>query len=185
MAERMIKRKLGKPTKLQPELKERLLRLIRGGSYRNAACAAVGISERVLYQWEQYAREGREPYASFCDELAVVEADGETQLAMLIGASARGKAPLGADWRAAGFLLERRFRRRWAQQQQVELTGAEGQPVQIQAVTPARARELIEEQFSRVKPPMLAEIDESDLLGVEDPTNGATNGSGENGATKH
>lgn len=100
------------PSKLTAEMQDRIVRVIRaGGSYELAASVA-GVSERTFYVWlERGKRTGRRdaPYRVLREAVERARAEHETILvAQLNRAAAKG------SWRAAAWLLERRFPERWA-----------------------------------------------------------------------
>lgn len=48
-----------RPTKLTPELAERIYELLRRGHYTRSACAYVGVSKSSLYNWLDKGASGR------------------------------------------------------------------------------------------------------------------------------
>ena len=53
----------GRPTKLTPEVQERLTSAIRAGNFYEAACGYAGIDYRTFRRWmERGERESRGPY---------------------------------------------------------------------------------------------------------------------------
>jgi hypothetical protein len=67
---------------------------------------------RLLY----LAAEGREPYGQFWEGIEDANAEVEARLTQLVEA----QAP--SDWRAAAFILERRFQDRWKKRETVDET---------------------------------------------------------------
>lgn len=61
---------MGRPSKLTPEIEERILEVIRAGNYREAAAQAAGIAPETLSRW--MGRE-REPYRSFRQSVLAAE----------------------------------------------------------------------------------------------------------------
>lgn len=131
---------MGRPTKLNPELIERVATLIRQGNFIDTACKAVGISRQTYHTW---LKEGgnalheagydfnriREPRirlaARFSDACARASAEAEANGIASIARHAED------DWRAAAWHLERRYPRKWgAQKQQLEVTGPGGGAIQ-------------------------------------------------------
>ena len=53
----------------EPILKQKLLSMIEKGNYIGTSCEAVGITPQTLNNWKRQAREGKEPYVSFFEEL--------------------------------------------------------------------------------------------------------------------
>lgn len=88
---------------------ERLLELLRQGHNRNTACAAVGISDRTLRLWCERARRGEPEYEGIAEQVAQAESKLEIDLVDRIVVHSL------EDWRAAAFVLERRFPLRWGE----------------------------------------------------------------------
>lgn len=97
----------GKPNKCTPERQERLIELVRQGSFREAACHAVGIGSQSLRNWLAKADQGDERYVEFARRLREAEAHVENECVFTIKS-------LGADdWRALAWYLEKRFPNRF------------------------------------------------------------------------
>jgi len=100
---------MARPTKLTPELQEKICRLIAatGCTVEGAAATADGDARR-LYHWRSRGLiEGKGPYFQFCQELTRARAKSESTLALRIAQASQ------QDWRAAAFILERRFPDQW------------------------------------------------------------------------
>lgn len=100
---------------LTDAVKASLLESLRGGNYRVVACAKAGIHRDTLSGWEQRAKAGEEPYASFIAELHQAEAESEARLLAEIRQAAPAVTGVsGPDlWQAKAWILERRFPKRW------------------------------------------------------------------------
>jgi hypothetical protein len=92
---------MARPTKRTPEVEARLFDALRAGNTRRAACVYAGISDETLANWCRRSLD-------FLDALRRAEAHSEVALVALIRQHAR------EDWRAAGWLLERRWPTSWA-----------------------------------------------------------------------
>lgn len=108
-----MSQKVGRPTKLSPQLRERLLQLIRAGCTRRDACLAVGVADRTLAAWLERGRDDREAglrtmYAEFVAGIEQGEAEARAKLTAVIV-----KAAADGDWRAALEYLKRRDRQNW------------------------------------------------------------------------
>jgi len=113
--------KLGRPSQLTPELKEKFLSAIVAGSHYEPACAYVGICYGTFRMWMQRGQgthKNRKPsqeYVDFVEAVQGAEAKGElSAIASIRGASKD-------DWRAAAWMLERRHSDRWASTQKVKV----------------------------------------------------------------
>jgi len=121
--------KMGRRTKLTPDLQDRLLGLIRQGNYIDTACKLVGLDRTVIYDWLKRGSKDdpEEPYTSFA--LAFWEAEGEAEknvLAIIDKAAA-------VDWKAAAWKIERRWPERWGRKDrlQAEVTGKDGAEIKV------------------------------------------------------
>lgn len=124
----------GRPSKLTPALQAKVAELLRAGMSRSAVAGAVRVSAAALKEW--IARgEGRDPerprdpeYEAFA--AAVHEAEGEFEQSLIKAIKAKATGPFG-DWRAAAFLLERRFSESWGKRIAQEITGKDGGPIEL------------------------------------------------------
>ena len=129
----------GRNTKLTEELQKDFIRLVSAGVYVRQVCETVGISEATVYNWmsrgsaeilrlennpkaRPSAKEA--PYVDFFYKVKKAENASEVRAVILWQEEIKG------DWRAAKEFLARRFPDRWSPR--LEVTGAEGAPVQVQ-----------------------------------------------------
>jgi len=100
------------PSKLTPELQEKLCSVIRACACSvEAAAAAVGVDSSTLRRWRARGMiEEDGPYRAFCTALTHAREHSEATLSALIARAGQ------EDWRAAAFLLERRFPDRYGNQ---------------------------------------------------------------------
>lgn len=99
----------GQPTKLTPEVQERICSAIRAGNYIAAACAFAGICHQTYRNWMLWGEAGKSPiYVGFLESVKKAEADSEVALVAV------WKRHTAENWQAAAALLERRFPERWA-----------------------------------------------------------------------
>jgi hypothetical protein len=103
----------GRPSKLTPEVRKKLLDGLRCGLSRAAAATRAGIGARTFREW-MARTDAAEPYASLRTEVEAVEADCEGRLAAVVFRAAL-KDPNQARW-----LLERRFPASWGRRQPEE-----------------------------------------------------------------
>ncbi len=111
---------MARPTKLTPEVSEKIVRAIRAGNYPAVAAAHAGIHASTYYRWmERGELEGDavedDPYRHFRSEVERAIADSEAAEVGLVLKAARD-----GDWRAAAWLLERRFSERWGRHDRLE-----------------------------------------------------------------
>ncbi len=107
----------GRPTKLTPFVKKRLLEAaLEGASYRDAAEYA-GISEDTLRVW-------RQENEAFAAEFRQAEGTAAISRCRTLK-----KSSDEGDWRAALSWLERRRAADWSPKQIIEATGKDGGPI--------------------------------------------------------
>ena len=94
---------------------------------------------------------GAQDHENFIDSeyshlyLAVLEAEAQAEVDAVVAI----RTAFGADWRAAVAFLERRHTQRWGRTNRVELTGAEGGPVQLaQAEIVTEAQRIVNEHYA-------------------------------------
>jgi transposase len=108
--------KVGRPSKLTPETKKRLLDMIKSGNYYETACTYAGIGYSTFRRWMEQGEEAKSgQYRDFWE--AVIRAEAEAEARMV----AQWQAQIPQDWRAARDFLARRHPERWAQQEKIDL----------------------------------------------------------------
>ena len=129
----------GRTTKLTEELQNEFCRLIAQGIFVRQACEFIGVSEQTIYNW--MARGSSEilrlennpktkpsvkeaPFVEFFKQVKKAENTSEVR-----SVTQWQQAIKDGDWRAAKDFLARRFPDRWSPR--IEITGAEGAPVQV------------------------------------------------------
>lgn len=108
--------RIGRPSKLTPKIKEKLLSLIKIGTPLEAACKCCGLDYTTVREWvsrgkdEHPTRPCSPEYADFAT--AFEKAKGECE-AILVG---RISTASQKDWRAAAFMLRCRNPKDWNDQ---------------------------------------------------------------------
>jgi hypothetical protein len=98
-----------RPSKLTDELRDRITTVIRTGVSADVAAAAVGIAPRTYYRWMAMGETARSGcHRAFRDAVDQAKAESEVELVSRLETAARN-----GSWRAAAWLLERRFPERW------------------------------------------------------------------------
>jgi transposase len=122
---------MARPTKLTPELQERIVKAVRAGNYAEAAARANGIAPSTYYRWLQRgALNDAGAYRDFSEAVRQAEAEAEVHAVAIL------RRAMGEDWRAALAYLERRYPGRWRRHTSTELTGKDGGPLRTES-TPA------------------------------------------------
>ena len=154
----MVKRRIGRPSKLTPETQARIVSAVRcGASFKNA-CVAAGISERTFQRWRQKGEHqgAKTEYRRFWRDLTQAEQEGQTARLAIIQEAARN------DWRAAAWLLERMDPERFSLRYKIEHSGKVGSPVadsiradldRLMTEHPELARKLEDEGLGMSMPP--------------------------------
>ena len=115
---------MARPTKLTPEVQELIVDGINAGLTFRLTCARAGVNPSTFYRWldqGEAAKTGR--YREFCEAVERAKADSALRLVSQITL----QAP--TDWRAAAFMLERRFPDDYGKR--TEVTGRDGRPVKV------------------------------------------------------
>lgn len=111
----MTKSKGGRPTKLTPELQNKLLKYVAMGVPLDSACKCVSLDYATVREWLQRGRgehptRGKTPqFEAFADKYNVAIGQCEARLVAKIQSAA------DSDWKAAAWLLARRHPQRWAE----------------------------------------------------------------------
>lgn len=119
---------MGRPSKLTEETIQRLEQAIRMGATYAAACRYAGIGYSTFREWMNAGKRARRGRARELVE-RIERAEAEAQLGWL----ARIEQAINAGtWQAAAWKLERRYPEAYGRRR-VELSGPEGDPVQVEA----------------------------------------------------
>ena len=114
---------MGRPTKLTPDVREKIVNSVKlGQSYERAALMA-GVSESSIYKWKVRANDGESghEYAEFLQALKKAEIEGEALRLAQINTAAKD-----GTWQAAAWWLERRFPQQWGRFDKLALTNPAG-----------------------------------------------------------
>lgn len=102
---------MARPSKLTPDVQERIAALIRVGNTVEIAAEAAGIARGTFFVWMNRGADARpeSPYAQFHAAIEAARAQAEATLVTRIA-----KAAANGSWLAAAWLLERGAPERWA-----------------------------------------------------------------------
>ena len=119
---------MARPTKLTPEVHEAIVDGINAGLTYRLSCARAGVTPATFYKWLEKG-EGAQSGAlmEFFDAVERAKSDSALRLVSQITL----QAP--TDWRAAAFILERRFPDDYGRR--TEVTGKDGGPVKVDSKT--------------------------------------------------
>ena len=133
----------GRPTKFNVEIANAIIENLRLGNYIEHASAAAGINKSTLYLWLEKGRKeqerieaGLEPneeesnFMEFSNAVEKAKAEAVSRNVAIIQKSAHS-----GTWQAAAWWLERTQQTIFGRKQQLEHTGAEGQPIKLEVST--------------------------------------------------
>lgn len=107
---------MGRPTKLTPELLEKISGYVEAGNFVDIACQACGINRSTYYRWKNRGETNNKGiYHDFCNTIKKAEAVGEVSHVEKIREGKSG-------WQSSAWWLERRFPDRWGKVDRVDLT---------------------------------------------------------------
>jgi transposase len=110
---------VARPTKLTPEIRQRIVTAIRAGNYAEPAARSAGISPATYYRWLKRGEKAPPGiYREFLEEVRRAESEAEVHAVAVI------RKAMGDDWRAAAHYLERRYPDRWRRRESLEHEGA-------------------------------------------------------------
>lgn len=119
----------GRPSKLTPEVQQRVLQAIAGGNTKKDAAAYAGVGYRTLEAW---LADQRPAFQQFQQAVAQKEAEAVVRNVTLIQKAA-------ADtWQAAAWWLERRRPDDWGRKERVEHSTAPERPMEVRHDTSDR-----------------------------------------------
>jgi molybdenum cofactor biosynthesis enzyme len=107
--------KAGRPPGITPEITRELTEAIKTGAYIETAIVAAGVAKSTFYDWLRHAEKDRQEgkrksvYIEFAKDIRKALATAELDLIKKVQLS-------GMHWQRYAWMLERRFRDRWALQ---------------------------------------------------------------------
>lgn len=115
----------GRPSKLTPKVEKEFVDLVKSGSYIETACAVVGIGRSTYYDWIKKANDSLESnrYTKFRDKVRKAQAWAEARDVAIIQQHAE------KHWKAAAWLIERRYRQRWGRRKHQKKEKVPDKPV--------------------------------------------------------
>jgi transposase len=121
---------MGRPTKLTPEVQDKIVAALRAGNYQETAAMYAGVEARTFYRWMERGESDDaddEIYRQFRQAVEKAKADAEVRDIALID-----KAAHDGSWQAAAWKLERKFPNRWGRVNRTEISGPDGAPVKVE-----------------------------------------------------
>lgn len=130
--------KVGRPTKLTPELHADIVRTIKAGNYLETAAAMAGVERLTLREWiKKGVRAQSGAYHTFARDIE--QAMAHAEVVDVLGIRKAGEK----EWTARAWLLERRYPDRW---------GKRGSEVTINLVQTSQWQELKAKIVAALRP---------------------------------
>lgn len=117
---------IGRPTEYQEDMCQEVIKFGKLGYSRTAIAAKLGISRNTLYQWVKQYPDFQDAMEKAVEESQIFWEDALRLTAM--GALEKANAT------ATIFALKSQFQQDWKEIRTTELVGANGGPVQVQAI---------------------------------------------------
>ena len=106
---------MGRPTKLEPEVQERIVQALLLGNHRQDAAEYAGIHPATLRRWLLRGFEEQEgPYVAF--RKAVLEAEARAKITAM---GCITKAARDGDWKAAAWYLQKKYPHQFSNRSEV------------------------------------------------------------------
>ncbi len=140
---------MGRPSKLTKGVADKICRALRIGAFMECAVSVGGVGRSTVYTWlrtgeEDIKKKRRTIAAKFKREFDKASAEAEfRKLQVIDNAAMREGDP---DWKAAAWMLERKWPDRWARRQVLSVTRDDGvmtsTMLDLQNLTDVELREL-------------------------------------------
>ena len=158
---------MGRRTKLTPEVRDRFAKALTQGLPYSLAARYAGIGERTVYEWLAKARaDDADPW--YCGFAEAVESAEAT--AALISLGQVQTAARGGNWRAAAWILERRFPEFFARPAKRENPAAQQTPAPAPGSSAPHL--LPQQQYSLLKATLALLLEEHPELAQPDDPRG-------------
>jgi hypothetical protein len=115
---------------LTPAVQERVCQALRAGAHMEQAATFAGVHRATVHRWLARGESDDAPERFRDFAAAVREAEAGFEIASLALIARAGDE----DWRARAWLVERRHPRRWGRRKALELSGPDGEPIQLEAL---------------------------------------------------
>ncbi len=110
-------RDLGRPSKLTPDVQQRIVQAITIGTHRQDAAEYAGIDAATFRRWMTRGLEEPDgPYSEF--RTAIVEAEARAKITAM---GCITKAARDGDWKAASWWLQKKYPHQFSEQSQLFL----------------------------------------------------------------
>lgn len=170
-------KKGGQPTKLNKEIMDKIVSVLKVGAYIETAAAYVGISKDSIYEWMKKGAVAKGGiYKEFSDAMGKAISEAEMMMLTTVVQAARGNTTgrylkdsdgnyildrhgakiaiknVQPDAQSAQWILERRHNKRWGNKQQVEVVNPDDELTEEQALAELENMNKRLEAIKRGKP---------------------------------
>jgi hypothetical protein len=115
---------MSRPSKLTPEVQERVCAAVRAGNYMEAASAFAGVTYTTVRSWLRRGKGARRgKFLGFLRAVQKAQADAEATVV------AQWRQACPDNWQACRDFLARRYPDRWGPKERQEITGKGGKPL--------------------------------------------------------
>jgi len=123
--------KRGRKTKLNQELIDTAVDLLKMGNYTETVCDYLGIDESTWYRWMREGKKANRGIKNqFYQSIKKAQAHAEIRNLAIIETAAK------EEWQAAAWYLERKFQNKWGRKKyEMEHTGEINTNTKIKYVT--------------------------------------------------
>ena len=119
---------MSRPTKLTAEVQTRICNAIKAGNYYEAAAVYGGVDYQTFRNWMKRGKVSKRGiYFEFFEAVTKANADAEVRIV------AQWVEQIPMNWAAARDFLQRRYPKRWAPKEKLELSGNQDKPITVQA----------------------------------------------------
>lgn len=107
---------MSRPTKLTPQLQDKIVQAVKAGNYAQIAAQYAGIGTTTFFRWmQQGAEEEKGIYREFREAIKVAEAEAEVRAVAII------QRQMPESWQAAMTYLERKHPDRWKRRDELDI----------------------------------------------------------------
>jgi transposase len=136
---------VARPTKLTPEVQERIVAAVRAGNHIEPSAVSAGISPATYHRWMKRGAKAKSGiYREFHEAVKWAEADAEVHAVAVV------RKAMTKDWRAAFQYLERRHPDRWRRRESIEHEGTQHLVVKTEDLSDPELRKDLREIGRRI-----------------------------------
>jgi hypothetical protein len=96
--------KRGRKLRLTREVHDTIIRHLKVGAFKRHAAEAAGVSEDAINQWLKRGAAGEKAFVQFFNDVRTTQGEDAVRMASVIT-----RAAVKNDWKAAAWVLERKY----------------------------------------------------------------------------